>query len=375
MVDGVEQDINSINPNDVESISVLKDAAASAIYGSRAPYGVIIITTKKGEKGTPLKVNYSITTLVNSPFKLPHSQNSLEFAKEMNRAFYNSGEVSGFFPQVTLDNIQRYLNGEIPQNSRVGDRTGDDNQQWEAHSYAHGNTDYVGEAFKSRSFNVNQNLSISGGEEKTSYFLSLGKNSKEGIYATDLDHYDRYNATLNINTDIKEWLNVGANVRYANIKTTRPNYRGANGTGSSDNNLWNNIAYFPNIPIKNPDGNYHWLSAFPVFDGLQGKFENEEDQIWLIPNLTITPTDHITIKAKYARNITDSNDLTTTKEVMVDQGDGTFRRSARSAAYDDLTRGDNRRAYYQLDGNIQYENTFRDHYFLALLGGQQEVGS
>ena len=64
LVDGAEQNINSINPNDIESISVLKDAAASAIYGSRAPFGVILITTKTGKKGSPMKINYSLNVTI-----------------------------------------------------------------------------------------------------------------------------------------------------------------------------------------------------------------------------------------------------------------------------------------------------------------------
>lgn len=375
LVDGVEQDINTVNPNDVESISVLKDAAASAIYGSRAPFGVIVITTKKGQKGRPMQVDYSTNVQINSPFMLPHTQNSLDFALDMNDAFYNSQQVTGFYPQSTIDNIRRYLAGEIPNNSRIGERDGgnaEDDMRWEAHNYAHSNTDYVGEAFKNHSVNATHNLTISGGDESTTYYLGLGYNSKEGVYNTDLDKFSRYNAMLKVDTDINEWMNVGLNIRYSNIRTTRPNYRGAAGTAGSDGNLWNNISYFPNVPIKNPDGNYHWLSAFPVFDGLQGTFESNEDELWMSPNLVIKPMEGMTIRGQYSRNITYNNNRVTTFEVMVDQGDGTFRRSARSAAYDQLDRLEANRHYYQADFNVEYKKDIDDHHMLFLLGAQQE---
>ena len=90
LVDGVEQSLDMVNPNDIESISVLKDAAASAIYGSRAPYGVVLITTKSGKKGMKTSINYSGTFQINQPTMIPSSASSVEFAKTLNAAMNNS---------------------------------------------------------------------------------------------------------------------------------------------------------------------------------------------------------------------------------------------------------------------------------------------
>ena len=98
LVDGVEQSLDMVNPNDIESISVLKDAAASAIYGSRAPYGVVLITTKSGKKGMKTSINYSGTFQINQPTMIPNSASSVDFAKTLNGALNNSLQ-EGVYPK------------------------------------------------------------------------------------------------------------------------------------------------------------------------------------------------------------------------------------------------------------------------------------
>lgn len=365
LVDGVEQNINSLNPADIENISVLKDAAASAIYGSRAPFGVILITTKGGKKGAPLRIDYSSTVQMNQPFKLPHTQNSLDYVLEGNRAFYNDGQTENW-PQETIDKIRQYMAGQGPNNTVQPDGT------WGAHTTAHGNTDYVGEAFKKQSYNHTQNLAMRGGSENISYYLGLGWNSTEGTYKTDLDKFDRYNATLKMDADLADWVNVGSTVRYAKIKTMRPNYRGAGNSDGSDGEFWNAVSYWPNVPIKNPDGNYHWLSAFPMLDGAQGVFDSDADELWLIPNVTLRPMKDLKIYGQYSFNINTDENLTTTKEVMVRDANGVMRRSARSATFDALARANSKKQYYQLDINAEYQKTLGRHFILGLVGMQQE---
>ncbi len=96
LVDGVPADINSINPADIESITVLKDAASSAIYGSRAPYGVVLIKTKQGKKGQPLTVSLNSNFSFSQPIDYPKMMNSLQFVTIYNEAFKNAGQSLGF---------------------------------------------------------------------------------------------------------------------------------------------------------------------------------------------------------------------------------------------------------------------------------------
>lgn len=385
MVDGVEANINNLNPNDVESISVLKDAAASAIYGSRAPYGVVLITTKNGKKGQALKITYSSTVQANSPFKLPHTENSPDFSRETNRRFLNSGQPAGFWSEETIARMQEYINGTGPNNYPIGERSGDPTDlRWEAHQFATSSTDYVGEAFKNTSYNQTHDLSFAGGSDKTSYYVAFGFNDREGVYATDLDNTQRYNISTKFDTNLKDWLNFGLNIRYTKTDVERPNYRGitsgigADGssegrTRSSDDNFWNSVSYFPNVPIRNPDGDFHWLSAFPVLEGLAGSINQSNNELWITPSLTIKPLKGLTIKGQYSRNLTTGENLSTTKQVFVDRGGGLILTSGRTARYNDLTRSNSRREYSQIDVNAEYKIDFNDHDFTFLVGGQQEA--
>lgn len=113
LIDGMEGDINAINPQDIENISVLKDAASSSIYGSRAPFGVILVTTKKGKTGKPV-LNYNNSFRWNSPLLLPKSVDSYTFALFMNDGRTNGG-FAPFFSAEHLQRIKDYQNGIIKE--------------------------------------------------------------------------------------------------------------------------------------------------------------------------------------------------------------------------------------------------------------------
>src|SRR5690606_10687239 len=109
----VEIDINSVDPETVESISVLKDAAASAVYGSRAPYGVILITTKKGTKSEGLKVDYSNNASMSSLFRLPHFIDSYTWATADNQANADAG-LAPVYSDEQMERIKGYIDGTFP---------------------------------------------------------------------------------------------------------------------------------------------------------------------------------------------------------------------------------------------------------------------
>lgn len=111
LIDGMEGDINSINPQDIENISVLKDAAASSIYGSRAPFGVILVTTKSGKSGKTT-VNYNNNFRWGSPVKMPKQMDSYTFATFYNDAAFNKGDGAYFKPEH-LQRIKDYRDGKL----------------------------------------------------------------------------------------------------------------------------------------------------------------------------------------------------------------------------------------------------------------------
>lgn len=178
IVDGVERPINQVDPNDIESISILKDAASAAIYGARAANGVILITTKRGS-GKETRLNYSGSFGVQTPTIIPKMMNSYQYAKYLNLARYNIGSQLLF----TQDQIDGYQNGTLP-----------DTDWWDAslHKYAPMHQ---------------HSVTIDGGVDKTKYFISGGFLDQKGLY--DLASFQRYNVRSNIDTKIGSYFTLG----------------------------------------------------------------------------------------------------------------------------------------------------------------------
>ncbi len=328
LVDGVEQSLDMVNPNDIESISVLKDAAASAIYGSRAPYGVVLITTKSGKKGMKTSINYSGTFQINQPTMIPNSASSVDFAKMHNASFNNSLQ-EGPYSQEAIQRMQDYIDGKITANNIVLS-----NGRWAEHFEANANTDYFDYAFKDHSLNTTHDLNVSGGTDKTAYYAGLGYSYREGIYNTDLDTYDRYTAMLKVDTEITKWLSFNMNTRYVRQETTRPNYRNADSSSNSDNSFWQNLSYYPNIPIKNPDGTYHRLSAMPMLEGLAGEMNKTVDDFWFTGGIKLNPIEGLNIKGNFSWNQQSFVDDRTTLQFYIEEPNGEVLRSARSSTLD-----------------------------------------
>lgn len=161
LIDGMEGDMNMLNPQDIENVSVLKDAAASSIYGSRAPFGVILITTKKGKEGK-FTVNYNNSFRWNTPVKRPHTVDSYRFATYFNDAAINAKATGKFTPE-RMQRIKDYMDGKIttvnipdPNNPAV----------WaDGYDYANANVDWWDVIFNQWTFSQEHTASITGGTE------------------------------------------------------------------------------------------------------------------------------------------------------------------------------------------------------------------
>ena len=162
LIGGTEGNLNTINPQDIESISVLKDAASSSIYGSRAPFGVIMITTKSGSD-SKMRVNYNNNFRWAGPTFWPRILNSYDFVTLANDACRNSN-VADFFSADQVARIKQYINGEI---TTVSIQNPDNPKYW-ADGYLQGNANVncFKEYFKDNSFSQEHNVSMSGGNKK-----------------------------------------------------------------------------------------------------------------------------------------------------------------------------------------------------------------
>ena len=159
LIDGIEGNLNTVNPNDIESVSVLKDAASASIYGARASFGVILVTTKSGKSGKT-NVNYSGNVRFNDAIGIPELMDSYTFAQYFNRASSNRGGGDIFSPAV-MERIKAYQEGTLTATT-VDNGSG----IWQKWANANGNTDWFGEFYDNWVPSQEHNLSISGGTEK-----------------------------------------------------------------------------------------------------------------------------------------------------------------------------------------------------------------
>ena len=175
LIDGMEGDLSSINPNDIENISVLKDAAAASIYGSRAPFGVILVTTKSGERG--LRINYTGNVRMQQPISVPKPVDSYTYALMVNDAFINRGGTAQF-GAAQLDKILRYQRGELPYGIEPN-LNGDD---WAFGQQSYGNTDWYDTFLKDVAVSHEHNVSVSGGGDKVTYYFSGNYLGQTGLF-------------------------------------------------------------------------------------------------------------------------------------------------------------------------------------------------
>lgn len=199
LVDGIQVDnYNSIDPNEVESISILKDASSTAVYGIRGANGVMIITTKRGKTGPP-KISYTFNRAVNSFTDMREGMNSADYATHFNEALKADSYVTGapYVPRYTPEDIELYRNGQDP--------------------IFHPNVNWPELMFKKSASQSQHNLNISGGTAKTKYFVSAGYFQQEGMFRETEDVVDafspqtvfrRYNIRSNFNFELTSRLKM-----------------------------------------------------------------------------------------------------------------------------------------------------------------------
>lgn len=286
LIDGIEGDMNALNPDDIESISVLKDAAASSIYGSRAPFGVILITTKSGKSGKA-QVNYSNSFRWSAATNLPDMMDSYTFAKFFNAAALNSGQNVPFDDE-TIGRILAYQRGEITTTTVPNPGNG----MYEFHQKANDNQNWARNHFKT-AFTQEHNVNVSGGTEKLTYFMSGAFMDQGGNMRYGDDSFKRMNASAKINSHVNDWLQIGISTRFIREELDRPTY-----ANDDPDNTVNGISVglyyhdisrtWPTMPFQDPNGHYMRNSKIiQIEDG--GRYKRRKDIIYTQANFTITP--------------------------------------------------------------------------------------
>ncbi len=247
IVDGIESSMNNVDPNDIENIVVLKDAAASSIYGVRAANGVILVTTKKGTIGKPV-ISYNGYTGWQSASRMPDFLNSADYATLLNEAYSNDGLPAPY----TGDEIEKFRNGSDPDH--------------------YPNSDWAKALISESGFFHNHYLNMAGGTENTQYSVSLGYHEKGGIIPNS--SYNRYNLRSNIDTKVNDRLSVYLNLAMSRDRTLAP-------TTDIGTLFYWNLRETPTTPIQFSNGNYglhlneHNSVAFARNGGTNKKYKND----------------------------------------------------------------------------------------------------
>ena len=274
IVDGVPGSMNVINPAEIESVTVLKDAASAAIYGVQAANGVILITTKKGKTGKTT-VSYNATFSWSSLLAKLDLVDAYGYAYLYNEAYLN--DHPGAKKPFSDETVEKYRTGQLPS------------------------TDWYKEALTGSGFEHQHNLSLSGGNDKTTYNMYLGYLSQDGV-TKDID-YNRINARMNITSQINKYITLGLN---------------ASGYRGTQQDAWSGYTQViqgmsrshPTDPVYDEDGNFKYVGVDnPV--AVQGRDKTGwkktiDQEVFLIGSAEIKPIKDLSIKGVYSwRNWTE----------------------------------------------------------------------
>jgi TonB-linked SusC/RagA family outer membrane protein len=311
LVDGVQMDPNLINPADVASVTVLKDAASAAIYGVRGAYGVILITTKTPSKNNPLRVNYSTSFTSSKPTRLPKYVNSVDYIAMHLEADVTGGLTGGDqssykFTGMDMEYAQKYFN-DPANNSSIYTDPGNP----ASFRYV-GNTDWIAELYHGSAPMMDHNLSLSGGENKTSFVASLGYLDQKGILRITNQDFKRYNASLKVNSEVTKWLDV--NFRMSLNRTENYNASNMNRAGV-ESRIGNDLR--PNMPVYHPDGNFSGAGAWtnPIAVAKQnGRMKTLANDLWLTGGFVLKPFKGLRLVSDFTWNNFQRNEQEHQKE-------------------------------------------------------------
>lgn len=346
IIDGIPSSdgMNNISPNDIESISVLKDASSAAIYGSRATNGVILITTKQGKSGDA-RITYNGTVNLQMAANLVDMVNTAEYVELYNEATANDNASSSIQRQYITDDILANLD----------------------------DVDYVREIFRPALMHTHE-LSVSGGSDKVRYLVSGSYYNQDGIIMNS--GYDRGTLRANVSADAKKWLQIGMNVN-GSISNTKSVSSSGDGYGNSYGGSVVRYAMFrnPAIPIRDANGNYVDKPSRYFGDSIYDTFFGDGYNPVALAEYTDMNTRTKTLFAKVNANIILPWGLNLNTNFGVDYINSEDKTYNRSWGDDDrinnpnsLSIVGNENLNWTLNTTLNWNKSFNDHNISALLG-------
>jgi TonB-linked SusC/RagA family outer membrane protein len=308
LIDGIPGDINELNPDNIASISVLKDAAASAIYGARAPYGVILVTTKEGKKDEKLSVTYSGNVFLNTPQPLPEMLDSYTWARVQNETTRNAG-ISNVFSEQHIERIIAFQNEDWdylrslmpnwPEGADITTGALPVGNQWDTGQTSHANIDWWDVNY-GHSINQKHDLSFQGGTKSATYYFSGGYLSQSGVINyVSTDIFERMNLLGKVNLEIADWWNFSWEGRITKKYREKPNMDSDQGDYDFMFRMMSSLNY-PITPMYDGWGNY--LDGHTLHKLTGGTDRLDEMIYWNTFKTNISPIKGWTINANFAYN-------------------------------------------------------------------------
>lgn len=370
LIDGFEGDPSLLNPNDVETVSILKDAASAAIYGARGVFGVVLITTKKGLKGRT-NVTYSSNYALKSPVTTPDFVTDGYLWSKMFAAAFLNGD--GAFPQnanKTQKFSQAYLD-EFKRRSESGQpyKTVEVDPVTGEYTY-YGSVDYYAELYKRNTAAFENNLSVSGGGDKSTFLVSGRFLKQDGLFKYNSDDYDTKNFRARGSIEAFPWLTVENNTDYSVVNYHNPINVGEGG------GIWRNIADEgkPTMPLFNPDGSLTFSSAYTIGDFVYGK-NGIDTRNEVLRNITGLRSRFFDNKLRVNVDFTfrNTNNNRYQKRVQVPFSNFLGVTSYVGQTTNDIAIDDSKTRYLATNVYAEYDNYFGDnHYLKAMVGYNYE---
>ncbi len=347
IVDGVPGSLSDVNPNDIETISVLKDAASSAIYGARASNGAILVTTKKGKKGG-LQIRYDMYAGTQKITRKPDFLPAWQQAELYNEARKNEGAALKW----TENDIKLFKDGS--------DKTG-----------AHPNTDWLSLLYTELGLQQNHNLSINGGDAKTRYMFSLGCFGQQGNVKKV--KFERYNALFNINSQFNKKLGMTAGIGFVYAPFQEPISSYATSFGQIIRQI-NRISN--TVPYKWENGAYGYVSDGSPMAWLESASLNKWQNYTVNGNIGAdwSPLQGLHLKPSFGYRLSIGQQQRYVDDIQYYKGGaaGTPLTPTKYQGPNNLTNATDRTTYTLAQMLAEYEKHIQNHQFKILLGASQE---
>lgn len=368
LVDGVEMDLNIINPNDIANVTVLKDAAAAAIYGVRAAFGVVLVTTKNAANNEKTMVSYSGNVAFSKPTILPKMvKTSWEHAEFINGAMANAG-LDLLYDPATVQKMKDYANN--PTN----------NPEYEVLNgqfYYYGYSDWVKLMLKKLTPSQRHNINISGGNKKTKFYTSLGYVNQSGLYKIGNDDYKRINTRISVENQTTQWMKLGFRALYNYIITNEPHlYK---------DSPWQQMVFSTPTQLARK---WEQDSRYPELNQYAGRYFDDQNPIslldeggrdissshdvWLTASadFNFAKDWHTRIDFTYNLNYGNSSAHRKAVEMLTK----TFVETEGNTNNNSFSRTNTNKSYYSFNAYTEYEHTFASkHYIKGMLGFNQEL--